>query len=169
MAAVRNRDSTAELAVRRRLWANGLRFRVRSQLLGKPDIVFSRAKIVVFIDGDFWHGNAWRVRGLPSFEAQFKNRSDWWVAKIQRTMERDREVTGGLVQQGWTVLRYWESETLTNPNRITEQIATAVRGLGCMFTPVEVSKVEVRRLASVRSVALPVPGAGPSTKNGKPD
>lgn len=153
MTAVRNRDSTAELAVRRRLWANGLRFRVRSTLLGKPDIVFSVAKIVVFIDGDFWHGNAWRVRGLESFEAQFKSRSDWWIAKIQRTMARDRQVSQGLTEQGWTVLRYWESETLANPNRVAGEIATAVRGTGRKFRSIEVSRLEVRRLASIQSAA----------------
>src|SRR4051812_46193976 len=107
MAAVRNRDSTAELAVRRRLWANGLRYRLNAKLPGRPDLVFPSQRIVVFIDGDLWHGNSWRVRGLPSLEAQFPTRTEWWTSKIRRNIERDREVDQQLSGTNWGVLRFW--------------------------------------------------------------
>ncbi|MBI4580256.1 MAG: very short patch repair endonuclease [Planctomycetes bacterium] len=151
MAAVRNRDSTAELAIRSRLWANGLRYRLRTKLPGKPDIVFPTQRIAIFVDGDFWHGHAWQTRGLPSLEAQFPSRTDWWMAKISRNMERDREVNEQLRAGGWTVLRYWESDVLGDPNSIARSIAERVRGseLG-EFRAIEPTPAERRRLASVR-------------------
>lgn len=151
MAAVRARGSTAELAVRRRLWANGLRYRLGTNLPGKPDLVFPGRRVAVFIDGDLWHGNSWRVRGLPSLEAQFPTRTEWWVAKITRNMERDHQVNEQLSAAGWTVLRFWESDTLADPNGVARTIRDAVRGpTGAEFRDVELSATERRRLASVR-------------------
>ncbi|MFN8636009.1 MAG: very short patch repair endonuclease [Chloroflexota bacterium] len=151
MRAVKHRDSTAELAVRRRLWANGLRYRLGMKLPGKPDLAFPAQRIVVFIDGDLWHGNSWRNRGLPSLEAQFPTRTEWWVAKIRRNMERDSEVNAQLAAAGWTVLRFWESETLTDPNRVTRSIVERIRGSPVLdFRDLPVSSVERRRLGSVR-------------------
>lgn len=153
MAAVRSRDSTAELAVRTRLWANGLRYRLHAKLPGKPDIVFPRQKIAVFIDGDLWHGNSWRVRGLPSIEAQFPNRTEWWVAKIRRNMERDQSVNDQLRAAGWTVLRYWESDALADPNGIARQIIADVRGTPSeVFLQIPTNRIERRRLGSVKTV-----------------
>jgi DNA mismatch endonuclease (patch repair protein) len=150
MSAVRNRNSVAELAVRRRLWANGLRFRVRTSLPGKPDIVFSRQKQVVFIDGDLWHGNSWRVRGLASFEAQFRSNAEWWVAKIRRNIARDREVEKLLASEGWIVHRYWESDVLSDPNQVARQVAKLVRGTELNFRDVPVTRLERKRAASVK-------------------
>lgn len=151
MAAVRNRNSAAELAIRRRLWLNGVRYRVRSKLPGKPDIVFPRQRIVVFVDGDLWHGNSWRVRGLPSLESQFPTNTAWWVTKIRRNMARDAEVNEQLCATGWTVLRYWESEVLADPNRVAMDVAArALADRQTQFRPYELNSVERRRLGSVR-------------------
>jgi DNA mismatch endonuclease (patch repair protein) len=154
MAAVHARGSTAELAVRRRLWANGLRYRLNAKLHGKPDLLFPGSRVAVFIDGDLWHGNSWRVRGLPSLEAQFPNRTEWWVAKITRNMERDRQVNEQLAAEGWTVLRFWESDTLADPNAVARQIAASVRGGDMIeFRCLPVTTMERRRLGSVRTSA----------------
>lgn len=127
MARVRRSGSVAELAIRRRLWSMGLRFRVKTSLPGRPDLVFPRQKLAIFIDGDFWHGNAWRVRGLPSFESQFANRSEWWTAKIMRNMERDRQVTAQLRELGWRVERVWESDVLAAPDDVARRLAAIVQ------------------------------------------
>ncbi len=127
MARVRHKHSKAELAIRRRLFRRGLRYRVHSPLIGKPDIVFTKRRVVIFIDGDFWHGNAWRLRGLASLADLFPNRTEWWVAKISRTMRRDEEVTATLSTLGWLVLRYWESAVLADPEAIAAEIETIVR------------------------------------------
>jgi len=127
MAAVRNKDSKAEVLLRKSLWERGLRYRKHAKLTGRPDLVFGPARTVVFVDGDFWHGNAWRLRGLPNLEAQFPNRRRWWVRKINRNMERDAEVTAALRRDGWKVLRYWESDVLKAPDRVAARVLAVVR------------------------------------------
>lgn len=148
MSAVRDRDSIAELAIRRRLWANGFRYRLRAKVIGKPDLIFRRQRIAVFVDGDLWHGNSWRVRGLPSFEAQFPTNTAWWVAKIRRTMERDAAVNQALSEQEWTVLRFWESDVLAEPDRVAHAIANAVKP-DRPYAPLPLSQLERKRRGSV--------------------
>jgi len=124
---VKAKDSRAELLLRRALWRRGLRYRKHARVLGRPDLLFGPSRTAVFVDGDFWHGNAWRLRGLPSLAAQFPHRRRWWVRKISRNMERDAEVTAELRRQGWKVLRYWESQVLRAPERIADRVAAVVR------------------------------------------
>ncbi|MFD6292073.1 very short patch repair endonuclease [Streptomyces sp. NPDC060205] len=129
MAAVRNRDTKPEVALRSALWRRGLRYRIRTTLTGKPDITFPGAKLVVFVDGDFWHGNAWRIRGLPSFEAQFgrMNNPDFWRAKLLKNMARDAEVNSALTQAGWTVYRVFESRLKRDLDEVVGEIFQIVR------------------------------------------
>lgn len=127
MARVRHKDSKAELAIRTRLFAMGLRYRIHHTIMGKPDIAFPARKIAIFIDGDFWHGNAWRLRDLSELADIFPNRTEWWVAKITRTMARDSQVTATLERDGWRVIRVWESAVLADPDAVAATIAAAVR------------------------------------------
>jgi DNA mismatch endonuclease, patch repair protein len=113
MAAVRGKDSKAEMLLRRELHRRGRRYRLHDpKLIGKPDIVFPARNVVVFVDGDFWHGNAWRLRGLDSLEDQFPTNRAFWVRKLRRNIERDQEVTASLTAAGWRVIRIWESAVL---------------------------------------------------------
>lgn len=101
-------DTLCEQALRSSLWKAGLRFRKNvSSLPGHPDIVFPRARVAVFCDGDFWHGRDWESRRQKLTAG---SNAEYWLAKIQRNMERDRETTARLESLGWTVLRFWESE-----------------------------------------------------------
>lgn len=105
MTRVRSKNTSPEVALRRALWTLGLRYRKHYKALsGSPDIVFVRAKVAVFCDGDFWHGRNWEERKhtIPS------NR-DYWVPKIERNMLRDERVTHELAEAGWLVLRFWET------------------------------------------------------------
>jgi DNA mismatch endonuclease (patch repair protein) len=101
------RDTAPELAVRRLLHARGLRYRVDLPLpfdrRRRADITFTRTKVVVFIDGCFWHG-------CPQHYVEPKSNADYWPAKIARNRERDEETTARLQADGWTVLRFWEHE-----------------------------------------------------------
>lgn len=99
------RSSTKpELLVRCRLHAAGLRFTVnRRDLPGTPDVVLSRARVAVFIDGCFWHGCA--EHGVIP-----KNNREWWTSKLARNTERDREKDAALVELGWQPLHFWEHE-----------------------------------------------------------
>lgn len=126
MARVRHKDSRAELALRRALHASGVRYRLHApDVPGRPDIVIRARRLAVFVDGDLWHGNPEEVRrrGRHSLAELFPSRTDWWVAKIERTVARDREVTETLRSRGWTVLRLWEHDVLRDP----EAAAAAVR------------------------------------------
>jgi DNA mismatch endonuclease (patch repair protein) len=128
MARVRNKDSRAELELRRALHARGIRFRLHAaDVLGRPDIVIRKYRFAIFVDGDFWHGNAWRLRGLPNLEAQFPNRTEWWTTKIRRTMARDREVSEALASDGWRVVRLWENEILADPAAAANTVVDALR------------------------------------------
>jgi DNA mismatch endonuclease (patch repair protein) len=129
MSAVRNRDTAPELLLRRELHRRGLRYRVHTGLLGRPDIVFTRARTAVFVDGDYWHGNTWRVRGATSFEAYY-GRGDnggFWLEKIRRNMDRDAAVAAGLRDQGWRVVRLWESDVLADLPACADRIQRLVR------------------------------------------
>ncbi|MGY1964722.1 very short patch repair endonuclease [Nocardia gipuzkoensis] len=130
MAAVGNRDTKPEVALRSALWRRRLRFRVRTKLIGKPDIVFPGPHVAVFVDGDFWHGNAWRVRGLPSFEAQFErmNNPDFWKAKLEANMARDATVNVKLTEDGWFVYRVFESRLTKDLDGVADEIEQLVRG-----------------------------------------
>lgn len=75
----------------------------RKDIFGKPDIVFKRKKVAVFIDSDFWHKN-------PEYFTQPKNNGEYWKRKIERNVERDKEVNEYLTKEGWKVLRLWERE-----------------------------------------------------------
>lgn len=116
----RGRDTSPELAVRRVLHAAGLRYRVDFAPLGgrrRADIVFTRKRIAVFIDGCFWHG-------CPTHATRPKANADYWGPKLDRNIERDLETTASLQSAGWTVLRFWEHEASTE---VAETISKAVR------------------------------------------
>ena len=107
MQANRARDTSPELAVRRLLHAAGLRYRVDYAPLGgrrRADIVFTRQRIAVYIDGCFWHG-------CPDHGTLPKTNTDYWLPKLQRNVERDGETDTLLTEAGWTALRFWEHET----------------------------------------------------------
>lgn len=127
MAAVRSRDSKAELHLRKALYRRGLRYRLHARdIYGTPDIVIRSRRVAIFVDGDFWHGNAWRIRGLPSLAAMFPTRTDWWVDKITKNIDRDRRVTEHLAARGWCVIRVWESDVLADPDRCARYVLTQI-------------------------------------------
>lgn len=127
MSAVRSRNSKAEMLVRRELHRRGVRFRLHAKdVVGRPDIVWRGRRLAVFIDGDFWHGNAWRLRGLRSLDEMFPTRREWWVAKIRRNEVRDEEVNRSLAERGWMVLRFWESDVLTDVVTVADRIQAAL-------------------------------------------
>lgn len=115
MRTVRSNDTFPELIFRKKLWAQGYRYNIHvDKLPGKPDIVLTSHKIAIFIDGDFWHGGQWRKRKLLALEDQFSKSSskDYWLKKIRANMRRDCQSSSLLIQNGWTVLRFWESQII---------------------------------------------------------
>ena len=121
MQAVKNKDSKIELLLRKELWDRGIRYRKNStKIFGKPDIVFIGKKIAVFCDSEFWHGYDWEER-----KKDFKSHQEFWIPKIERNMQRDREVTERLESEGWTVLRFWGKEIKKNVSACADIIQQA--------------------------------------------
>jgi DNA mismatch endonuclease (patch repair protein) len=115
------RDTAPELALRSELHRRGLRFRVDVPLLaprrGRADIVFSRARLVVMVDGCFWHR-------CPEHGLAPKSNAAWWREKLDRNVERDRQTDEKLASSGWRVVRVWEHEA---PNASADRIENMLR------------------------------------------
>lgn len=112
-----------ELAVRRLLHARGLRYRVDFKLplpgvRRRSDVAFPRLRVAVFVDGCMWHR-------CPSHGTQPKANADWWRAKLDANVERDRDTDRRLAEAGWTVVRAWEHE---DPAAVADRVEAAVRG-----------------------------------------
>lgn len=129
MRAVRRRDTKAERVLRRTLWRIGLRYRTHDrELPGTPDIVFRRARVAVFVDGDYWHGHIYIKQGLPGLKLTLRTRNrDFWVSKILRNVERDRRQSAELVGRGWKVMRFWESDVLRDSHKLAAKIRNYLR------------------------------------------
>lgn len=118
MQQVKNKDSEIELLLRKALWQKGYRYRKNvKNVFGHPDIAFICKKIAIFCDSEFWHGFDWKNR-----KKDFKIRQDFWISKIERNIERDKEVDQKLLEDGWIVLRFWGKDIKNNTNKCVEQI-----------------------------------------------
>lgn len=145
MSRLRTRDTQPEVALRSELHRRGLRFRVDlrpvPRVRSRADIVFTRARVAVFVDGCFWHV-------CPVHQTWPQSNAEWWREKLERNVARDRQTDAALAAAGWQVIRVWEHES---PERAADRIETAVRGE---------SKASTRRAES---------GAGPSCMVGPLD
>lgn len=126
MSSIKQKDTEPELMLRRALWARGLRYQKNVKSLpGKPDVVFTKDRIVVFCDGDFWHGHNWALRGLDSFEEELASYSKFWQEKLTYNVERDKAITVALESSGWMVIRIWESDIRKNLDACVDRIMVA--------------------------------------------
>lgn len=121
----RRRDSKAELSLRRTLHGMGLRYRVDLPVvLGdrtvRPDVVFTRARLAIFVDGCFWHS-------CPLHGNEPKANTAYWGPKLRRNVERDKEVDAALAAAGWQVIRAWEHE---DPDAVAAGVAAFLRSMG---------------------------------------
>jgi DNA mismatch endonuclease, patch repair protein len=120
MANVRLKDTDIEIILRSALHKRGLRFRKNLRgIPGSPDIVFTKRKLVVFVDGDFWHG--WR------FEEKKDKLKPFWRAKVEANIARDLRNNADLENSGWKVLRFWEHDIKKNLEVVVATILAAVK------------------------------------------
>ncbi len=118
MSKIRGKNTKPELAFRKALYAAGYRYRVDyKKLIGKPDILLKKYKTAIFIDGEYWHGHNWQER-----KPKIKTNRDFWVAKIERNMQRDREVNQELERLGYKVFRFWETEIKKELDRCLSEV-----------------------------------------------
>ena len=112
MSKFHSTGGIGEVIIRKILWRNGIRYRINyKKLPGKPDIAITKYKIVVFIDGEFWHGYE-----CEKYKPRIKCNRDYWIKKIEYNMQHDKEVNNKLKSHGRTVLRFWSKNVLKNPD-----------------------------------------------------
>ena len=123
MRMVKSRDSDIELILRKDLWKRGIRYRKNvRRIYGNPDIAFIGLKIAVFCDSEFWHGYEWDKK-----RDDFKSNREFWVTKIERNIERDKEVNEKLTAEGWVVLRFWGKEIKKETSKCGDIIEKAIK------------------------------------------
>lgn len=128
MSRIRGTNTKPELALRRELWRRGLRYRLKVTLAGKPDITFKSARVLVFVDGCFWHG-------CPVHAVKPLTNADFWREKIDRNRARDHKITQALESGGWVVLRIWEHEIKQHLLQSADKIEDTIRGRLDRFAP----------------------------------
>ena len=114
MSRIRSKWTGIDLKMRKILAGTGTRFEMYPSMLGNPDFAHRRMRIAVFCDGDFWHGYHYCHGRIP--------RQKFWREKILRNMKRDRYVTGKLRREEWSVLRFWEHDINSNPEKCARKI-----------------------------------------------
>jgi DNA mismatch endonuclease (patch repair protein) len=106
MGKIRSKNTKPEQKLRRELWKHGYRYRKNVKSLpGSPDIVFKKIKLVIFVDGEFWHGYNWKEK-----KSKIRTNRDFWMPKIERNIQRDQQNNELLTKEGWNVIRFWEYE-----------------------------------------------------------
>ncbi|MBN1157630.1 very short patch repair endonuclease [Candidatus Woesearchaeota archaeon] len=122
MSRIRSKNTKPEIIVRKQLYAKGLRgFRVYNHsIIGKPDVTFRKQKVVIFIDGCFWHK-------CPRCFVKPKTGTGFWMKKISGNVKRDSIVNQSLEKDGWTILRFWEHEVCHNPEKVTGRISQVLQ------------------------------------------
>lgn len=114
MARIRSRDTKPEIRLRQALWAAGCRYRLHYDLPGRPDIVFTAAKLAVFVDGCFWHG-------CPLHYSAPGTREDFWKSKLRKNVLRDMAADDALIAKNWQVIRIWQHD-LVRPEPAVRRI-----------------------------------------------
>jgi DNA mismatch endonuclease (patch repair protein) len=120
MSRIRGRDTSPETRLRKLLWAFGVRYRIRTRLPGRPDIVITRHRVVVFVDGCFWHK-------CPVHFVMPRTRSTFWKRKIRKNRSRDRTINEQLTRDHWKVVRIWEHDV---EKRLTHACRRVLRAIG---------------------------------------
>ena len=123
MIGNKGNDTKPEILLRKALWHRGIRYRKNwRKLTGCPDIVLTRQKIAIFVDGDFWHARGYQDR--PG--SQIETNQSYWQKKLARNVERDIEVNDQLTEQGWLVLRFWESDIKKDLDSVLAEILSYI-------------------------------------------
>lgn len=128
-ASSKKSSTRCEVLLRQALWKLGLRYRLNySGLPGRPDVVFPSARVVVFCDGDFWHGRDLDQRLVRLAKG---HNAPYWTAKVKGNVARDQLQTRELAAAGWVVLRFWESDILRAPDCVAQHVADTIAEQRC--------------------------------------
>ena len=108
MSCIRSKDTRPEIQLGKMLWRAGVRYRKHYKIIGRPDFVVVAKRVAIFVDGDFWHGHNWKLRGLKDLNEELSAYKEFWVRKIRNNVKRDRTVNSTLRKDNWslTMLNY---------------------------------------------------------------
>lgn len=120
MSRIRGADTQPEVRLRKALWRLGLRYGLSSKLPGKPDLVIPKQKAALFVDGCFWHQ-------CPVHSVRPRTNAAFWKKKLEANVARDRKVTLELRRLGWHVIRIWEHDVRTQPERTAARLIRMIR------------------------------------------
>jgi len=121
MSRIKSRNTSLELYVRKFLYKKGFRFRVNYKLEGRPDVIFPRKRIAVFINGCFWHQHGCNNSVIPKSNRKF------WKNKLSNNIRRDRKVQKILVKEGWKTYRIWECELEERPSKALQRLEDFIK------------------------------------------
>ena len=122
MSHIHSKDTKIEIILRKALWKAGIHYRKNySRLPGKPDIVITKYKIAIFCDSEFFHGFQWQQK-----EKRITTNRQYWINKIERNIQRDRENNLKLQNMGWIVIRFWGHEIKKDTKSCVETIQNTI-------------------------------------------
>jgi DNA mismatch endonuclease (patch repair protein) len=126
MRRIKSKNTSIEMKLRRVLWRMGLRYRLHCQdVFGTPDICFKNKKIAVFCDSEFWHGKLYNEgKQIP------KTNREFWIKKLEANLARDREVNTKLKKEGWRVVRFWQKDIESDPEKCANTIKSLYENIG---------------------------------------
>ena len=119
MSRIRGTNTKIDLKMKKMLTKNKIKFEMYPKTFGNPDFVLKRKKIIIFCDGDFWHGYKYHEKKKPS--------KKFWRDKIERNMERDKRISRKLRREEWSVLRFWEHDIEKNPAKCMRRIVRKIQ------------------------------------------
>jgi len=122
MSSIPSKDTQPEICLGKILSGKGIRYRKHYKIAGRPDFAIVAKKIAIFVDGDFWHGHNWKLRGFKNLKSELASYKIFWANKIRNNIKRDTKANKDLQRGGWKVLRFWESDLKKQPDRIIKKI-----------------------------------------------
>ena len=123
MSNVSLKGGKSETMLAKELWNQGIRYRKNyKKLPGSPDIAITKYKIAVFVDGEFWHGENWNER-----KEKLKSNREYWIAKIEENMSRDKRNDALLIEKGWTPIHFWENEVKRDVHKCAHIIVDQIQ------------------------------------------
>lgn len=137
MQAVKNKGSKIEIMLAKAIWAEGIRYRKNNNsVYGKPDLTIKKYRLAIFADSEFWHGKNW-----GSTKYNHKSNIKFWLAKIERNIERDKEVNSHLRKAGWIVMRFWGKNIERNTLECVWKIKRKINKLEKHATKTKTGKI----------------------------
>lgn len=124
MSRIRGRNTKPEIILRKLLFSKGYRgYRINTKLIGKPDVVYNKYRVAIFVDGCFWHK-------CPKCFQKPETNEKFWNEKISANVKRDEKVNNMLHQSNWVVIRIWEHEIMRNPEKCCARIINKLKMRG---------------------------------------